>query len=179
MLANISKVPPSVHKLFYDASTRDIFSLDLTIYIYHTSNPQHTKPEGDTIKIVNYESTSRKKVKYFVRFFARGFKFDVGWSVERANADEPIKLDENAYGYQCYEKDCIVDGKLEHLVGKAKNLGPMHYAGTVYTLEEVKEQFPKLDTLIGDMESNQYRKVVKTPQGNWKPFEDGDVLIES
>ena len=53
----------------------------------------------------------------------------------------------------------------------------MIYFGKVYTLKEVKKQFPKLKTLIRNIEGNNYKKVIKTRCGNWQPFERGDKVI--
>jgi hypothetical protein len=48
--------------------------------------------------------------------------------------------------------------------------------GDVFTLEEVKTQFPQHSTLISNMEGNGWNRVIRARTGNWKPYEGEAVL---
>jgi hypothetical protein len=62
--------------------------------------------------------------------------------------------------------------------GKESNRSNRFYVGgSIYTLEEVKANFPELHILISNMEINDWKRVVKTPLGNWQPLFEGDTVL--
>lgn len=87
-----------------------------------------------------------------------------------------ITLPKYAYAYRFFDRtEIIVDG--EKLVGEPKNFSPLTYLGKVYTLEQVKAEFPKAKVLISNIECNGWERVIKTRWGIWIPlWEDGTVI---
>lgn len=89
-----------------------------------------------------------------------------------------VTLPDGAFAYRFFDRTEVKENG-ELLVGSKKNFSTYTFFGKLYTLEEVKEQFPECETLIRNMECNGYTKVVKTRLDNWQPFHDGDIVIES
>ncbi len=48
--------------------------------------------------------------------------------------------------------------------------------GDVFTLEEVKAQFPQHSTLISNMEGNGWNRTIRDRTGDWKPYLGETVL---
>ena len=87
-----------------------------------------------------------------------------------------IKLPKGAFAFRFFDRTEVeIEG--EKLVGNPKNYSPLTYYGKIYTLEEVKAQFPYLGTLILNMESNGSNRVVRTIRGNWCLLEEGDIVL--
>ncbi len=118
-------------------------------------------------------------LKHFVEFSYPGI-FVSEYSHEEIAERKPelVNVPEDAFAYRFYDQvQTIVDGEL--LTGERKNYSGITYFGKVYTLEEVKAQFPEYTTLISNMKCNGWNRVVRTRKGNWQPFEDGDTVIEA
>ncbi len=72
------------------------------------------------------------------------------------------------------------DGKKVQLMSERINVSPMHYyGGKLYTVEELKREFPDSHTLISNIEGNGYPKAIRCRTGNWQPFEKTDVFVEA
>lgn len=53
-----------------------------------------------------------------------------------------------------------------------------YYGGKVYTVEEVKKQFPDEIQRISRLEGNDDKHVIICRTGNWMRFEEEDVFLE-
>lgn len=86
-----------------------------------------------------------------------------------------IIIPDDVFAYRFFDRtEETINGKI--MRSRKKNISPMTYFGDVYSLKEIKEQFPDLKNLIRNMLVNNYEKVVKTDLGNWQPYRDGDVV---
>lgn len=95
---------------------------------------------------------------------------------------ERLQVPEGAYGFIFFDIISIdikdeFSKKLK-LKSKRLNISPFHYyGGTIYTLKEVKKNFPNEKILISNMEVNHYKKVIKCRTGNFQPFNKGSKYI--
>lgn len=70
-----------------------------------------------------------------------------------------------------------VDGMSVKLKSDRLNVSGKHfYGGTVYTLSELRREFPGDRTLIANIE-DYGAKAIQCRTGNWQPFMDDDVLV--
>lgn len=117
-------------------------------------------------------------LKHFVEFSYPGIFFSE-YSHEEIAERKPelVTVPKEAFAYRFFDQvQTVVDG--EPLTGERKNYSRYTYFGKVYTLEEVKKEFPEYTTLISNMECNGWNRVVRTRKGNWQPLEEGDTVIE-
>lgn len=85
---------------------------------------------------------------------------------------------ERAFGYREFSREEVQAGN-EVLKGQPKDYSGMTYWGKVYTREEVEAlRDPRLDTLLWNMRTNNYQRVVKTVLGNWQPLTERDQVRE-
>ena len=117
-------------------------------------------------------------LKHYVEFSFPGVLFNEYQTKEVKERDPKlIKLPKGAFAFRFFDRTEVeIEG--ETLVGNPKNYSPLTYYGREYTLEEIKEKFPSFGTLILNMESNAWNRVVKTIRGNWCPLEEGDIVIK-
>ena len=116
-------------------------------------------------------------LKHYVQYLFPGILFDEYIEEEIADRNAAlVSVPNSAFGYRFFDKTEIVFCG-EKLVGESKNFSPTTYFGTVYTLEEIKRQFPEYQTLIDNMEANDWNQVVRTRTSTWKPLKEGDVVI--
>lgn len=117
-------------------------------------------------------------LKHYVEFSYPGAFFSEHSIKEIAERKpELVNAPEDAFAYRFYDREEVeVDGEL--LCGERKNFSAFTYFGKVYSLEEVKAEFPQYTTLINNMECNGWNKVVRTRRGNWQPLGEGDIVIE-
>ena len=118
-------------------------------------------------------------LKHYVEFiFSGNFSNE---SIIKEIAERNLKLitvPERAVAFRFFDRsEIVVDG--ETLVGYRKNISPLTYFGTDYTLEEVKKYFPERTLLVTFMKFYEWNKVVKTCEGNWYLLEEGDMVIKS
>lgn len=86
-----------------------------------------------------------------------------------------IIIPNDVFAYRFFDRtENTINGKI--MRSRRKNVSPMTYFGNVYSLKEIKEQFPDLKNLIRNMLTNNYKKAIKTDLGNWQPYRDGDVV---
>ena len=80
------------------------------------------------------------------------------------------------YFWDRVEESNAPDGEI--LVSRIKNPSNLYYlGGEVYDLARVKEVLPDETSIIRNMEGNGYKAVVHCPAGNWRPLQDGDVVV--
>lgn len=91
---------------------------------------------------------------------------------------ESVNIPNNVYAYRFFDRnEMIVCG--EKLVGDTTNYSPMTYLGEEYSLEEIQEDFPECAaSLVYKMEYSKCAKVVRTPQGEWYPLKEGEIVIK-
>lgn len=92
------------------------------------------------------------------------------------NRDIP-KRKEGAYGFYFYETEEVQkDG--ETLKGGVRNKSPNYYWGEAYPLDRIKKEFPHEHILISNIESNGYKRAIRTVRGNWQFLTDEDVVLK-
>lgn len=118
-------------------------------------------------------------IQYLTYFYPGSF-FDED-STKEVKKRDPKAATKNApkgaFGFQFYERTKIVLAG-ETLWGEVRHKSPLHYlGGEVYTLAQVRKHFPGEKILISNMRGNGYDRVIRTRRGNWKPLNNGDVLV--
>lgn len=88
-----------------------------------------------------------------------------------------ITVPVDAFAFRFF--DCqVAKSNGDIFVSNKQNFSPFTYFGTVYTLEEVKKQFPEHTILIENMECNGHQKMVRTHRENWFSLKEGDKVVE-
>ena len=115
--------------------------------------------------------------KHYVEFFFTGALFNDRQVLEVKKRDpKQMMIPSSAFAYRFFDQtESIVKG--EKLIGEKSNYSPYTFFGKAYTLKEIKTNFPKLRTLIKNMENNGIRKAVYTNQGTWQALNDNDIVI--
>jgi len=94
-----------------------------------------------------------------------------------------LKRPSGAYGFKFFDILSVViyvDGKPMESKSEEINMSPnYYYRGNVYTVEEIRRNFPKKKTLIGYMVNNNVDRVINCDSGSWHPFEKADILIQA
>jgi hypothetical protein len=79
--------------------------------------------------------------------------------------------------YKVTVGEVTLGGKSQKVTSNAFDKSKCVYIdGNVYTLAELKEQFPENEILISNMEGNRWDRIIRCRTGNWQPFEKGDKL---
>lgn len=122
--------------------------------------------------------------KTYVEFLYPGVMFSESSTHEVESREvSKVKVPKNAFGFKFFDILSVVvdaDGKEVQLTSEHINVSPMHYyGGKLYTVAELKREFPNEHTLIGNVEGNGYNKAVRCRTGNWQLFEDTDVFVEA
>lgn len=105
-------------------------------------------------------------------------------STRRCKTRDPskVKIPKNAFGFRFFDfisTTVDVDGKKVRLESKRGNVSSLHYyGGRVYTLAELKREFPDEHTLILNVENSRNKKAICCRTGNWYLFERKDVLVK-
>lgn len=90
-----------------------------------------------------------------------------------------VELSDNCFGFRFFDRTVtVIDG--ETLTGDRKNISGWHYKGEKMTLEQVKANYGSdrnYETLIWNMENNDYPAVVKTKFGQFMPMNNDDTVI--
>jgi hypothetical protein len=92
-----------------------------------------------------------------------------------------------AFAFTLYERPVVdfeFDTRRFRVVPIPQNESRVYYIGpaSVWTQAEIRIMVDsgKVDrTLLANMEGNGWERVVRTRLGNWQPFEDGDVILDS
>lgn len=122
--------------------------------------------------------------KTYIEFLYPGAFFTESSTQEVKTRDvSRAKMPKNAYGFKFFDilsMAAKVDGKQVQLTSERINVSPMHYyGGKVYTVAELKREFPNKHVLIGNIEGNGYKKAILCRTGNWQVFDKTDVLIKA
>lgn len=122
----------------------------------------------------------KKELKRFVTFLAPGAFVGESWTQDIESADPmEVTWPTNAYAFTMHEREDVVDGETRYS-GKAVQIGPMYYHpdSKIETLEEVKRNPRRGSSLVGNMECNEWDRVIWTRWGNWpQPFRGGEVEV--
>jgi formylmethanofuran dehydrogenase subunit E len=120
-----------------------------------------------------------KITKQYVRYFIPSILVDETTTMEfNGNIKEAIEnAPRGAHKFQFHKRTDVEDG--ENLFrGKEEITSPQYYIDAkVYTLEEVKMQFPEKDILISNMECNKFDRIVMTNRGSAQPFGQNCELV--
>lgn len=120
------------------------------------------------------------QVKTYVEFFYPGVMFDETSLEEVTSRDvDRVKVPQGAFGFLFFDLMSTEEGGVK-MESDRLNISPMYYyGGRIMTLDEVRREVPSAHTLIGNMEGNDYNRVIRCRTGNFKPFHDGDVYVEA
>ena len=122
--------------------------------------------------------------KTYIEFLYPGSFFSESSTQEVKTRDvSKVKVPKNAFGFKFFDILSVVvdtDGKKVKLTSERINVSPKHYyGGKLYTVAELKREFPNERILISNIEGNGYPKAIRCRTGNWQPFEKTDVFVEA
>lgn len=93
-----------------------------------------------------------------------------------------LKVPENAFAFRFFDIISLVvevDGQKVELKSQQINVSPRHYyGGKIYTVAELKLEFPGDLILICNIERSGCKKAIKCRTGNWRPFEETDLFVK-
>jgi hypothetical protein len=122
-----------------------------------------------------------KVTKYYVTFYTPGILFAENWNKDIEIPDPNIvEWPKNAYAFDLYEQENVIDDNGKIFEGKPKKIGPMYYHpdSKIETLSQLKKSHPNDKILINNVESNGYKKVIWTRWNNWpQMFDDKEYEI--
>lgn len=122
-------------------------------------------------------------VDTYVEFFFPGSLFAESTTKKVKTRDvSKIKVPKNAFRFRFFDKHIYSEtiDEIELKNEKVTNESPVYYyGGKVYTIAELKREFPNEKTLIGNIESYKCKKAICCRTGNWQPFGETDILIEA
>jgi hypothetical protein len=118
----------------------------------------------------------------YVEFLYPGMLFGESSTQEVNTRDlSKVKVPKNTFGFKFFDILSVVvdaDGKKVPLTSERTNVSPVHYyGGKIYTVAELKREFPNDDILIGNIEGNGYKKAIRCRTGDWRPFKETDILV--
>ena len=121
------------------------------------------------------------KLKHYVEYYYCGILVDETESKEIKSRDiELIKtiMPKNAFGFSFFDKAYTEEGGIK-FSSKTLNESPMYYVGgKVMNENDVRNYLIDNKILISNMHSNNWKQVIKTRSGNFKPFTKKDILLE-
>ena len=122
--------------------------------------------------------------KTYIEFLYPGSFFRESSTQEVKTRDvSKVKVPKNAFGFKFFDILSVVvdaDGKQVELTSERINVSPMHYyGGKVYTVAELKREFPNDRTFISNVEGNGYKKAIHCRTGNLRPFGETDIFVEA
>ncbi len=116
--------------------------------------------------------------KYYVEYSFPGSFFSnyETKEMEHCSVLAEEKAPDGSYAFKFFTVEESEDGSL---TGHRKPVGGIYYlsGARTYTLPELKASFPNEEILIGNMECNNWKKLVKTKLGNYQPFNKEDVIL--
>lgn len=121
-------------------------------------------------------------VVHYVEYWTTGMIVGENRVREIARRDTKLALrgmQEHEYAFRFFDRTERKEGG-ETLCGPRKNASGFFYpGGKIETLEEIRLRGdPKEETLVRNMENNDWPKVVWSRHGGWpQPLSDGDVII--
>ncbi|MEK7631382.1 MAG: hypothetical protein AAB445_00740 [Patescibacteria group bacterium] len=94
-----------------------------------------------------------------------------------------VKVPKNAYCFKFFDILSLAvktEGEEVLLTSERINVSPRHYyGGKLYTIAELKREFPNERVLIGNIEGNGYKQAIRCRTGNWQTFTETDILIKA
>ncbi len=119
----------------------------------------------------------KPKIKHYVEFLYPGILVSEKSEREIKSRDVGIRLAKGAFAHRIFDRPYTkMEGEI--LYGKDKNYSPWTYYGKEQTLVDVKaENNPKNKTLIGNMECNNIKRIVRTRFGQALDVGDKDKII--
>lgn len=120
----------------------------------------------------------------FVVFFTPE-RFTLKSYVRPVKSRDPskVKVPKRAFGFQFFDlvtKTVIVDGEEMELKSEQFNRSPRHYyGGRVYTLAELKLNFPNEEILISNVRGSSSRRAICCRTGEWHPFDEDDIFLKA
>lgn len=118
-------------------------------------------------------------LKHFVEF-CYPVSFVREYTCKEIAEREPkmVKLPAGAFGYRFYDQEHITNGDQLIMIGKERNYSGYTYFGKLYTLEQIKKDFPEKTSLILNMKINGWDKAVKICDEEWVILNEEDKVIE-
>jgi hypothetical protein len=127
------------------------------------------------------ENKMNKITKYYVTFYMPGIICAEYWDKDIDSPDpNMVEWPKNAYAFNLYEQENIIDDNGKVFEGESKKLGPMYYHpdSKIETLSQLKKSHPNDKILINNVESNGYKNVIWTRWNNWpQMFNDKEYEI--
>lgn len=119
-----------------------------------------------------------RMLKHYVEFMYPGILFSETSETPVKRRDSAlVKKPNMSYGFRFFDREETKKNG-EILIGRNKNYSSVYFfGGEVYTLARVKAELPNKDILISNMESNGYKRVVKTRFGQFLPLEKRDRVL--
>ena len=122
--------------------------------------------------------------KTYIEFLYPGSFFNESSTQKVKTRDvSKVKVPKNAFGFKFFDILSVVvdtDGKKVQLTSEQTNVSPMYYyGGKLYTVAELKREFPNNYILVSNIEGNGYKKAILCRTGNWQPFRKTDIFVEA
>lgn len=105
-------------------------------------------------------------------------------SIEEVKSRNPreITVPKDSFGFRFFDLLTAVvnyGGKSIPMVSEELNESPTYYyGGKIYTLAQIKRQFPMATMLIHSVENSPNKKAIKCRTGGWYLFEKTDIFIK-
>jgi len=118
-------------------------------------------------------------LKHYVKFLYPAILFpeSIEREIKSRNYKKLNRIPKDCFGFRFFDREEVKKNG-EILKGRIKNWSGMYYFGKIYTIDQLKKEFPKERILIGNVERNSRTgKAIRTRCGNWQIFEKGDKLI--
>lgn len=117
----------------------------------------------------------KRERKYWCEFYTPGSFVAETWTrdLQKETRPEDIEWPKNAYAFRMYTREDVIDGE-EKFTGSAQQIGPTYYHpdSVIETLKEVKRNPKATQTLVRNMQINEWSAVIWTRWGNWpQPWE--------
>lgn len=118
-------------------------------------------------------------LKHYVEFLYPGILFSESSirEIKTRNYKKLIRIPKECYGFRFFDREEIKNSR-EVLKGNERNWSGTYYFGKLYTINQVKTEFPNEKILIRNIERNSKTgKAIRTRWGNWQLFEKDDKII--
>ena len=90
-----------------------------------------------------------------------------------------VVMPDDAFAFRFFDIVATTTDDKVKLVSSRLNVSPTHYyGGQVFSLAELKRDYPESRTLIANITSEENQKAIRCRTGNWQPFEATDIFIQ-
>lgn len=124
--------------------------------------------EKDSVKITK---------KTYVEFFYPGAFVSTTGSLEVTDRDGDFDIPKWAYAWRYYDKEKIVRNGKTYKSGRLNISGLVYPEGEVLSADDVRQYLPNNHILLCNMKTNGWRNVIRTPIGQFFPFEADDTVL--